>query len=152
MAGSCPECGAVYDDQVTSCQDIFDQFLVLEFTDPAYGAVHFLTVACFMVQHGRYSDAGMAWIEQKLRKHLEEGMPVAEIRQEASGEADQSRRGWKVTRPPDARPLPKVAWSMTIADVARNYHNAEEYQEQIKQWARVTLAEMRPFLAKLRDS
>jgi hypothetical protein len=145
VGGTCPECGAVYQEE-TSCQEIYENFLVLEFTDPGYGAVHFLTVACFMVQHGRYSDAGMAWIEQKLRAHLEEGVPVEQIRWQASAEADQSKRGWKVTRSADDAPLPKIAWSMTIADVAGNYRDAGEYQEKIRQWARVTRKEMRPYL------
>ena len=145
MPGRCADCGAVLSDEM-SCEEFFSAFLVLEFSDPAYGAVHFLTVACFMIQHGRYSDEGMAWMEQKLRKYLDEGIPVEEIRRQANEEADQARRGWKVTRPHNARPLPKIAWSMTIADVARNYHNAEEYRELIREWARVTLKEMGPYL------
>ena len=44
---NCPECGAP--DNL--CQTRFDEFLVLEFTDAGYGAVHHLTVATFMVQH-----------------------------------------------------------------------------------------------------
>ena len=63
MAGACAECGAII-DQEESCQEIFDRFLVLEFSDPEYGAVHFLTVACFMIQHRRYSDAALGWIAQ----------------------------------------------------------------------------------------
>jgi hypothetical protein len=29
-----------------------------------------LTVACFMIQHGRYSDEALAWIAQKLCANL----------------------------------------------------------------------------------
>jgi hypothetical protein len=141
VTGTCPECGAVYREE-TTCQEIYEAFLVLEFTDAGYGAVHFLTVACFMIQHGRYSDEGMAWIAEKLRKHLEEDVPVEEIRRQASEEADQARRSWKVARPPGAPPLPKIAWSMTIADVAGKYTDAEEYRDLIREWARVTLREM----------
>ena len=144
MAGTCPECGAVLSRE-TDCQEIFDLFLVLEFTDPAYGAVHFLTVACFMIQHGRYSDAALAWIAQMLRENLEGGVPVERIRQQANEEADQTRRTWKVVRPPDARPLPKIAWSMTITGVAARYQDAASYCELVRQWARVTLAEMQSY-------
>lgn len=32
--------------------------------------------------------------------------------------------------------LPKVAWSMTIADVAAQMHDAESYCKLIEQWGR----------------
>ncbi|QYR19267.1 hypothetical protein KZ483_15075 [Paenibacillus sp. sptzw28] len=32
--------------------------LALEFSDPGYGRVHFLTVACFIIQHNRYMTKG----------------------------------------------------------------------------------------------
>ena len=99
-----------------------------------------------MIQHGRYSDEGLTWIEQKLREHLENGVAVEQIRREGGAEADQARRRWKVVRTPDAPPMKKIAWSMTIADVAAQYQNAEQYQELIRQWARVTLQEMKPAL------
>ncbi|MDQ2904442.1 MAG: DUF5946 family protein [Chloroflexota bacterium] len=51
-------------------------------------------------------------------------------------------RTWKVTRRADAPPLPKVAWSMTIADVAQSLQDPEEYCEQVTQWARTTLQQM----------
>ncbi len=147
IPGTCPECGAVFGEE-TSCQEIFDAFLVLEFSDPAYGAVHFLTVTCFMIQHGRYSDEALVWMAQKLRENLEGGVPVEQIRREAGEEADQAKRKWKVTRQPGALPQAKIAWSMTIADVAANYQSAEQYRELIQQWARVTLREMKPLLAR----
>ena len=57
MRSTCTECGAALDE--TTCQSIFDSFLVLEFSEAAYGAVHMLTVACFMIQYRRYSDEGL---------------------------------------------------------------------------------------------
>ena len=143
MTHTCPECGALLSGD-TSCQAIFDTFLVLEYTDPAYGEVHFLTVACFMIQHGRYSAEGLAWIEQKLRLYLEEGVPIRRIRRQASRETSQARRTWKIARQPGEVPLPKIAWSMTIADVAAQYKDAATYCELVKQWARSTLQEMGP--------
>lgn len=44
--------------------------------------------------------------------------------------------------PEDAPPLPRIVWSMTIADVAQQMQNAEMYGEQVKQWARATLQQM----------
>ena len=147
----CPECGADWTGGST-CQSVFDEFMGLEFYDTGYWAVHMLTVACFMIQHGRYSDAGLAWIEKQLRVNLDGEMTQEQIRASAAGEVSQSQRDWKVTRRPDEPPLPKIPWSMTIVDVERelmNYQGTDDaarYQELIKQWARITLKEMRPLL------
>lgn len=146
MSYHCPDCGAHHPGE-TTCQSIFDEFLVLEFADPGYGAVHMLTVACFMIQHGRYSDPGLAWIEQQLRAYLEEGVSVQHIRRQANQQADQSKRSWKVMRQPDEPPLPKIQWSMTIADVAAEYQGAASYRALIIRWARTTLQEMKSFNA-----
>lgn len=147
MSYTCPECGAVIAADKT-CQDIFDAFLVLEFTDPAFGEVHMLTVACFMIQHGRYSDEGLAWIKEQLRAHLEANTPVEYIRRKAGREANQANRNWKVTRQPGQPPAPKIHWSMTIAEVEAGCldetgaPDAERYGALIRDWARSTLHEM----------
>lgn len=148
MSKICPECGAIISED-SSCQSIFDSFLGLEFRDPDYGEVHMLTVACFMIQHGRYSDEGLVWIEQELRANLEEGMPVERIRRQAAKETGQGTRTWKVNRQAGAPPLPKVAWSMTIADVASNYQDARSYRELVRHWARTTLHEMKPLVSRI---
>jgi len=148
MPDTCPECGAEFREGLT-CQSVFEQFLALEFTDPGYGEVHLLTVACFMIQHERYSHEGLSWIEQRLRDHLEGGMPVSLIRQGAAKDVNQEQRDWKVTRRPGDPPQAKIAWSMTILDVALNYQDAESYREWVKKWARLTLQEMKPLLKKI---
>lgn len=147
MAYQCPDCGANHTGDNT-CQSLFDEFLVLEFTDPGYGAVHLLTVACFMIQHGRYSDPGLAWIERQLYAYLEEGIPVSQIRRQANIEADQNNRNWKVVRQPDEPPLPEILWSMTIADVAAGYRDAASYREWITRWARATWQDMQPLVRR----
>ena len=147
MSDHCPECGAAISAEKT-CQDIFDAFLALEFTDPGFGEVHFLTVACFMIQHGRYSTEGLAWIQQQLRAHLEENVPVEHIRRKAGREANQANRTWKVTRQPGKPPLPKIAWSMTITDIESGcldetgLPDAVRYCALIREWAHATLKEM----------
>ena len=146
MPDQCPVCGA-HLGAGADCQTLFDNFLVLEFTDPAYGEVHMLTVACFMIQHGRYSDEALTWIEQKLRENLEGGKTSAQIRQEAARETGQGVRSWKILRPAAAPGLPKIAWSMTIADVAARNQDAESYCALVREWARITLLEMKPWLS-----
>jgi hypothetical protein len=137
----CPECGARLEAGQT-CQALFDEFLTWEFEDPAYGQVHFLTVAVFMIQHGRYSDEGQRWIVAQLRAHLEGGVPVTDIRRRAQPAVNQAKRTWKVTRSPGESPAKKITWDRTIADVARAHEatlEAADYCAAVREWARATL-------------
>jgi len=139
----CPECGAAYENDET-CKSVFDSFLALEFTDPGYGAVHFLTVACYMIQHQRYSDAGLLWIHNQLTAYIEKGLSSEEIRQQARHDTGQEKRAWKILRSTEEPGLPSVQWSFTIADVAKFSHDANSYRENITRWAETTLREMLP--------
>jgi hypothetical protein len=147
MANVCLECGAIHTGD-GSCQAIFDNFLALEFSEPGFGEVHLLTVACFMIQHGRYSDEALIWIEQQLRANLEGGVSAEQIRRRAAQHTDLQTRVWKVTRRPGAPSQAHIAWSMTIADVAAHYQDAATYRDLVSQWARATLREMKPLLSK----
>ncbi len=51
---NCPECGA----PGSACATRFDEYLVLEFTDAGFGAVHHLTVGTYMLQHSSQTDQG----------------------------------------------------------------------------------------------
>ena len=141
---SCPECGgASYEGR--SCQAIFDEFLTWEFEDAGYGAVHFLTVAVFMTQHGRYTDEAQAWITEQLRAHLVRGEPVESIRRRAQRTAAQDERTWKVIRAQASPPAARHAWAMTIADVARAHDAtlaAADYCAAVTAWARATLRQL----------
>jgi hypothetical protein len=141
MARTCPECGASW-WEVNTCQSVFDSFLVLEFTDPAYGVVHFLTVACFMIQHGRYSDEALQWIQETLRAYFDENLTPTQLRQRAVEGTRSDTRKWNIRRASDAPHPTRVMWSMTIMDVARQYHDAPSYCHLVQKWARLTLQEM----------
>ncbi len=143
---TCPECGAALKGYA-GCQEIFDSLLALEFSSPEHGAVHLLTVACYMIQHRRYSDEALRWIAKVLRAHLEEGVPVDYLRPGMARDADQAKRRWKVLRQPDAPPLEKIAWSVTAADVAGQTATAQGYRAAVRRWAQSTLREMQPWLA-----
>lgn len=145
---SCPDCGVALKG-FASCQEIFDSLLALEFSSPAYGAVHMLTVACYMIQHRRYSDEALAWIAKSLRSHLEEDVPVDDIRLNMASDAAQDNRTWKVLRQADEQPLENIAWSVTVADVAGQAATAQGYRSAIRRWAQATLREMQPWLAGL---
>ncbi|MCB0192999.1 MAG: hypothetical protein KDJ65_13730 [Anaerolineae bacterium] len=61
MSQKCLHCGANIQPN-ESCRDRFDLCLALEFENPiAFGAVHHLTVACYMLQHNAY--ARDVWLE-----------------------------------------------------------------------------------------
>jgi len=88
----------------------------LEFSNPAYGKVHMLTVSCFMIQHQRYSDPALVWMQQTLRDVLENGVDPSDIRLQVTSDVDQGQRDWKIERQPDELKLPYIDWSITIAD------------------------------------
>lgn len=69
MVEICSIFGGNWNNGLT-CQDMFDEFLALEFSYPAYGKIHMLTVACFMIQHHRYSNPALFWIQEKLSEVL----------------------------------------------------------------------------------
>jgi hypothetical protein len=141
MPEHCAECGAVLFEGST-CQTIFDEFLSLEYTNSAYGQVHFFTVACFMIQHGRYSDEALRWMQPMLRASLDEQLTAQQLRKRAANGINDTPRTWKVTRRADAPPLPKVAWSVTITDVAQSMQDPEKYCAHVKQWAHATWQQM----------
>jgi hypothetical protein len=141
----CPECGGTWPEGRT-CQALFEEFLVWEFQDAAYGRVHFLTVAVFMSQHGRYTDEAQAWIQTQLHRHLEGGHSVADIRRMAQQSTSQANRTWKVVRAAGDPPARKIAWTMTIADVAQAHelagYDAAVYCAQVTAWAQSTLRQL----------
>jgi len=144
LPGTCATCGAVQLED-KSCESIFGELIALEFENPDYGRVHFLTVACYMIQHEGYSDEAYAWMQSALRSYLEEGVSTESIRRDA---AQGSGRTKGIRRQTGARQLPKVAWSMTIADVAIRMQDAESYCRLIEQWGRTTLSEMDPLVVR----
>ncbi|WP_181348151.1 DUF5946 family protein [Thalassobacillus sp. CUG 92003] len=142
----CTECGACLTKGKT-CQSIYHEFLALELTDPGYGQVHFLTVACYMIQHNGYSDDALVWIESKLRTYLENNLTGPEIRTLAA--KDIEGRTWKIKRHENEQQLPKVSWSMTIADVEKEMHDTESYCELITEWGKRTLIDMGPLIERV---
>jgi hypothetical protein len=137
----CPDCGARW-AAGESCQAAYEEMLALEFSDPGYGQVHLLTVACFMIQHRRYSDRALAWMRDMLRAYLKDGQPVEELRAAMGRAAGPKQRDWKVERAADDAELAPIRWTMTILDVWRGQQDAASYRRLVTEWARVTLDEM----------
>jgi hypothetical protein len=127
---NCPECGAP--DQL--CQTQFDEFLVLEFTDAGYGAVHHLTVTAFMVQHSsRMTREGWLFERELLREFLVENKPPSYIRKQNKDRVDSGKRTFKIKSRDGKRIIEKSTWKKTILDV--RMENSEVYCEDITSWA-----------------
>lgn len=133
---NCPECGAP--DQL--CQSRFDEFLILEFTDAGYGAVHHLTVAAYMVQHSsKMTREGWMFERNLLREFLVEKKPPAYIRKQNKDVVDSGKRKFKIKSKTGVPVIDKTSWKKTILDVRAE--NAEVYCEDITAWARSVLDE-----------
>ena len=133
---NCPECGAP--DNL--CHTRFDEFLVLEFTDAGYGAVHHLTVAAFMVQHSsKMTREGWLFERGLLREFLVENKPPAYIRKQNKDVVDSGKRTFKIKSKTGLPVINKITWAKTILDV--RMENAEVYCEDIAAWARSVLEE-----------
>ncbi|HEX6269615.1 MAG TPA: DUF5946 family protein [Anaerolineales bacterium] len=133
---SCPECGA----PDSLCQTRFDEFLVLEFTDPGYGAVHHLTVTTYMLQHSSKMTR-VGWLHERelLREFLIENRPPAHIRRQNKDLVDSGKRKFKIKSTTGLPVIDKTCWNKTLLDV--RVENAEVYCEDVAAWARSTLEE-----------
>ena len=135
----CPQCGAHWPEE-EGCQARFDQCMALEFETPAaFGAVHHLSVACYMLQHNLY--ARPVWLEARrmLAQFVQGEITPAEYRKRQRGKFDQSRRAWRVTRGEKLAAFGMIVWSRTIADVCLT--DAEQYCEDVRLWAESVLAD-----------
>jgi hypothetical protein len=128
----CPHCGRAQDDE--TCRERFDLLLSLEFTDPAYGAVHHLTVPAYMLQHDGYSADAWPAARGLLRDFLEGGgmRPEDARRQPPQGIGS-------VTQGPRFQPARRVAWRRTIGDVRTD--DPDAYVADVKAWAYAIIAD-----------
>lgn len=133
---NCPECGA----PETLCKTRFDEFLVLEFTDADYGAVHHLTVAAYMLQHSsKLTREGWLHMRGLLREFLIENKPPAFIRKQNRDLVDSGKRKFKIASKDGLPVINKSTWMKTILDV--RVENAEVYCEDVAAWVRSALNE-----------
>ena len=131
---SCPECGA----PENLCQARFDEFLILEFTDAGYGAVHHLTVTAYMVQHSsKMTREGWLFERNLLREFLIENKSPAYIRKQNKDLVDSGKRTFKIKSKTGLPVINKTTWTKTILDVRTE--NAQIYCEDINLWVRSVL-------------
>lgn len=110
----CPECGAPVVEGFT-CWEQLGAILAWEWQDPELGAVHFLTVASYNLQHpAQFTEPTLAGLREQFIAHLDQGVPVSEIRRRVGKAAAGATRVLK----PEAERTPLLRqWPMTIADV-----------------------------------
>jgi len=133
---TCPDCGA----PDNACETRFHEFLVKEFEEPSYGAVHHLTVATYMLQHSsKMTREGWLFERGLLRKFLVENKPPAFIRKQNKDLVDSGKRKFKIKSKTGLPVINKTLWAKTILDVRSG--NAEVYCEDITAWARSVLEE-----------
>ena len=134
---NCPECGA----KDSLCKERFDEFLALEFSDMAYGAVHNLTVATFMIQHSsRMSKEGWLYERELLREFIVEKKSPSLIRQQIKDSVDSGKRTFKFKSKNGKPVINKTTWTKTILDVRAE--NAEVYCQEIRDWAKSVLEDV----------
>lgn len=133
----CPECGA----PDALCQQRFDECLALEFTDSAYGAVHHLTVATYMVQHSsKLTREGWLHEREQLKEFLIANKPPAFIRKQNKDLVDSGKRTFKIKSTNGKPVISKKDWAKTILDV--HVENAEQYCQDVTSWAKSVLDEV----------
>ncbi len=134
---NCPECGV----PETLCQTRFDEFLVLEFTDAGYGAVHHLTVTAYMLQHSsKLTREGWLFERNLLKEFLIDNKPPAFIRKQNKDIVDSGKRKFKIKSRDGLPVINKSTWTKTILDVRTE--SAEVYCADVTAWARSVLEDV----------
>lgn len=131
---NCPECGAA----VSACETRFHECLALEFSDVAYGAVHHLTVAAYMLQHSsKLTREGWLYERKLLREFLVENKVPTFIRQQNKELVDSGKRTFKINSRDGKPVISKCEWTMTILDIQMD--NIQGYCEEVTAWAKSVL-------------
>jgi hypothetical protein len=146
MLQKCPLCGAE-NERAGQCRERFEACLALEFENPAYGAVHHLTVPSYMLQHNEYSR--QAWIEtwKLLDRFVNQGMTPAAMRQMMAAKFEGKPRKWRFSRGEKLAEFNTIVWSRTIADVRLD--DPAVYCADVQRWAASIVADARDLMQML---
>ena len=139
MSAHCLACGAIWTADET-CRGRFEACLALEYEHPrAFGAVHHLTVLCYMLQHNEYSRESWLEARQMLFDFIYNDVLPADMRQRLSGKVNSGRRTTSITRGPKLAEFSTIVWSHTIAQVRLD--TPAIYCADVEQWAKAVLAD-----------
>jgi hypothetical protein len=100
--------------------------------NPAYLAVHHMSVPCFMLQHNRYSQEGWIRARHLLARFLN-GLTPQEALRSSRHAVDSGNRAYSFTKGPKLAGVESIAWTRTIADVRLD--TAEHYSVDVRAWA-----------------
>jgi hypothetical protein len=138
MTTTCPQCGAILASGET-CGERFDTAQMMELGDPAYYAVHHLSVPCYLLQHNAYSRDGWPAVRQLLRLFVSEGLTPVQARRQNRRMWDSGQRRWSLTKGTKPTQVNDIAWTRTIADV--RIDTAGHYRADVREWAIAVLAD-----------
>jgi len=147
MLQKCPQCGAEFPDD-EQCHQRFDQCMAMEYENPnTFGAVHHLTVACYMLQHNRYSPD--AWIEARkmVAQFLQEGITPAEMIRQNRSRLNSIHRRWSITKGAKLPEFNTIVWTRTMANI--RFDNPKVYCADVKLWATSVLTDTELLLRKI---
>jgi hypothetical protein len=133
----CSLCGAQLGSDA-QCQERFNQCLALEFTHPiSFGAVHHLTVPCYLLQHNQYSH--QAWLEARklLQLTLEQQFSPQQLRQYLQHKLIGTREN--IRHDHGFAGFNQIVWSRTIADIRLD--SEQRYCDDILAWAKSILTD-----------
>jgi hypothetical protein len=126
-------CGSRVPDGFESCRAGFEEVCAREYLDPAFGAVHLLTVDAYALQHSEeHRPRSNAFHLMRLCALLERGgnPAIGQRPPRQVGKAlEEDYRAFPTLAPPTDR------GSQTVAEV-RAAHDAKEHAERVRAWAR----------------
>lgn len=132
MSLRCLHCGATIPDGQT-CEDLFNAGQALEFSDPAYFAVHHLSVPSYLLQHNRYSRDGWLWAYRLLARLAQGQTTPEDARRTQRSTLDSGNRTYSFSKGPKLAGVEAIAWTHTVADVRLD--TAEQYCADAQAWA-----------------
>lgn len=119
----CAWCG------VSRCAAVFDRCLAREFEDPAFFAVHHLTVAAYRLQHGEVTARAAVALRKLIVAHLHD-TPTTYSMQQVREQFDGAVPVTEWDQPPPGR-------TQTVGTIASvDFSSAEEYCASVRRWAK----------------
>ncbi len=142
----CTQCGARLPES-ESCADRFSASQLMEIEQPAYYAVHHLSVPCYYLQHNLYSRQGWLAARELLSRFVYQNLKPEEARRQGRREADSGKRNWSFTKGEKLAGVEKIRWRFSIADIS--LESADKYCADIRQWAVSILADSDALVSSL---
>ncbi len=141
---TCPQCGAGCESG-ENCEARFNLMLVKEMEAPAYGAVHHISVPCYMLQHNAYSREGWLMVRDLIYQFVY-GNVTPEIARRQFRARSAKPKAFSITRGPKLPGVEEIRWTRTIADV--RVDTAEHYRADVREWAKSILADSEALIRK----